>query len=180
MLRRFALIILLGFLPLVPLGAQDNGYWFNACAKVTISRLPFYPDIYFYGVLQMHDLQYPVANPAYKAWWQITLVPEDTGVPAQLAGLGRTATGHVTATGTPAGHMILQFATQMGNVQIEATPIDSTLRQHIASVANNPSLNGDAGVQTLTFVVGSDSVTITAMQPAGAEGQQFFWQRPAK
>jgi len=56
--------------------------------------------------------------------------------------------------------------------------MDSTLRQHIAAAANDPTLNGDAGVQTLAFTIGSDSLSITAIQLAGAQGQQFFWQRP--
>jgi hypothetical protein len=179
MLKTLAPLALLGLVPLAPLRAQDSGYWFNAAARITISRTPFYPDINFYGALQMRDLQFPVANPDYKAWWQITMVPEDPTVAAQLAGpLGRVATGHVTATGTRAGHMILQFSTQMGAWQIDITPFDSTLRQYIAASADNPNLNGDAGVQSLSIVVGSDSMSITAIQLAGTEGQQFFWQRP--
>jgi hypothetical protein len=75
MFRRFAPILLLGLSSLVPLCAQDNGYFFNAAVRVTVSRTPFYPDINFYGALRMHDLQYPVANPEYKAWWQLTMVP---------------------------------------------------------------------------------------------------------
>jgi len=181
MSRRLAPAMLLGLLSLAPLCAQDNGYLFNACVHVTISRTPFYPDINFYGALHMRDLQYPVANPQYKASWQIKMVPEDPGLAAQLAPLSaQIATGHVTAKGTPAGHMILQFASSMGDWQVEITPMDSTLRQHIGTVAADSSLNGDAGIQTLTFMVGSDSLSITAMQLAGAQGQQFFWQRPAK
>jgi len=107
------------------------------------------------------------------------MVPEDPALAAQLAGaLERSSVGHVTASGTHAGHMILQFTTKMGNWQLDIIPLDTTLRQYIASVADDASLNGDAGVQTLSFVVGTDSMSITAVQPAGAEGQQFFWLRP--
>jgi hypothetical protein len=88
--------------------------------------------------------------------------------------------GHVTASGTTAGHMILQFGSQMGNWNLDITPLDSTLREHIRSVANDPSLNGDAGIQTITFMVGDDNLSITSIQPAGAEGQEFFWRRGSK
>jgi hypothetical protein len=85
-----------------------------------------------------------------------------------------------TPSGTHAGHMILQFGSQIGNWNVDITPLDSTLREHIRSVADDPDLNGNHGIQTLTFMVGDDSLSITAMQLAGAEGQQFFWQRERK
>lgn len=176
MFRRFAL---LGLLSIAPLCAQDNGYFFNAAVRVTISRSPFYPDLNFYGAMRMRDLQYPVGNPEYKAWWQITMVPEDPAFAAQVAALSaKVSNGHVTATGTHAGHMILAFTSPMGNWSLDITPMDPAIRQHIASVADDPTLNGDAGVQTITFMVGNDSMTVTAMQLAGAGGEQFFWQRP--
>ena len=176
MLRKLAPAMLLGLLSLSPLCAQDNGYVFHGSVRVTVGVL--FPDINFYGALQMHDLQYPVANPQYKAWWQITLVPEDPTVIAQLAVLSaQVKTGHVTATATPAGHMILQFGSSLGDWKVDITPMDVTLRQYIASDASNAGLNGDAGVQTLTYMVGNDSITVTAVQLANAEGQQFFWQR---
>jgi hypothetical protein len=179
MFRFFTSIAMFGLLLMPHLRAQDNGYFFNACVRATISRAPFYPNIEFYGALRMRDLQFPVANPEYKAWWQINMVPEDPALAAQLAGvLGRSSVGHVTASGTQAGHMILQFTSQMGNWQLDIIPLDTTLRQYIASVANEPNFNADAGIQTLAFVVGSDSVSVTAVQPTSAEGQPFFWQRP--
>lgn len=176
MLRKLAPAMLLGFLSLTPLCAQDNGYAFHGSVRVNIS--PIYPDINFYGAFRMQDLQYPVANPQYKAWWQITLVPEDPAVTAQLAMLSaQISTGHVMAAATTAGHMILQFSSSLGDWKVDITPMDVTLRQHIAADANNVSLNGDAGIQTLTYMVGSDSITVTAVQMANTEGTQFFWQR---
>lgn len=181
MFRRFVPILLLSLSSLAPLCAQDNGYFFNASVRVTISRAPFNPDINFYGALRMHDLQFPVANPEYKAWWQLTVVPEDPALAAQLATLSaRISTGPVTASGTHAGHMILQFGSQIGNWNVDITPLDSILREHIRLVADDPNLNGNHGIQTMTFMVGDDSLSITAMQLAGAEGQQFFWQRERK
>jgi hypothetical protein len=176
MIRKFAPAILLGLLCLTPLCAQDNAFIFNGSVRVIIA--PLYPDINFYGATQMHDLQFPVANPRYKAWWQLTMVPEDPTVTAQLTKLSaQVVTGHVSATGTPSGHMILQFGSSLGDWKVDITPMDVSLRQQIAAEASNPALNGDAGVQILTFVVGSDSITVTAMQMANTEGQQFFWQR---
>jgi hypothetical protein len=176
MIRKFAPAVLLGLLSLTPLWAQDNGYDFHGSVRLKVGVL--YPDINFYGAIHMHDLQYPVANPQYKAWWQIILVPEDPAVTTQLAKLSaQIATGHVSAMGTPAGHMILQFGSSLGDWKVDITPIDVTLRQHIAAVASDASLNGDAGVQTVTYMVGSDSITVTAVQMAKADGQQFFWQR---
>ena len=176
MFLKLAPALLLGLSFLTPLCAQDNAYVFHGSVRVTVGLL--FPDINFYGAIQMHDLQYPVANPQYKAWWQITLVPEDPAAIAQLAVLSaQVKTGHVTAMATPAGHMILQFGSSLGDWKVDITPMDVTLRQHIASDATNPSLNGDAGVQTLTYVVGADSLTVTAVQLAAADGQQFFWQR---
>ena len=57
MFQRFAPILFLGLASLAPLCAQDNGYFFNAAVRATISRSPFYPDIYFYGALprKLHD-----------------------------------------------------------------------------------------------------------------------------
>lgn len=181
MVRRFWLILLPSLLSLAPLCAQDNGFFFHAAVRVTISRAPFNPDIDFYGSFRMHDLQFPVANPEYKAWWQVELVPEDPAMAAQLAKLTASVfTGHVIATGTHAGHMILQFSSAIGNWRLDITPMDSTLRQSIAALADDPSLNGDAGIQTLTFMVGSDSLSVTAMQLAAAEGPAFFWKRPSE
>lgn len=176
MTRKFAPAVLLGLISLAPLCAQDNGYVFNGSVRATVA--PLYPDINFYGAVHMNDLQYPVPNPQYKAWWQLTMVPEDPSATAQLAVLSaQIATGHVIASATPAGHMVLQFGSSLGSWQIEITPMDSTLRQHIAAAASDPNLNGDAGIQTLTFMVGTDSITITAVQPAATQGQQFFWER---
>jgi len=176
MLRKLAPAMLLGLLSLTPLCGQDSGYVFHGSVRVTIA--PLYPDINFYGAMQMHDLQYPMANPQYKAWWQIALVPEDPAVTAQLTLLSaQVTTGHVRATATPAGHMILQFGSSLGDWKVDITPMDVTLRQHIAAEASNTNLNGDAGVQTLTYMVGNDSITVTAVQLANADGQQFFWQR---
>jgi len=176
MIQKFAPAVLLGLLSLTALCAQDNGYDFHGSVRVTVA--PVYPDINFYGAMHMRDLQYPVANPQYKAWWQITLVPEDPAATVQLAKLSaQITTGHVTAMGTPAGHMILQFGSSLGDWKVDITPMDVTLRQHIAAVASDTSLNGDAGVQTVTYMVGSDSITVTAVQMANADGQQFFWQQ---
>jgi hypothetical protein len=176
MYRKFAPALLLGLVSLTPLCAQDNGYSFHGSVRVTIA--PIYPETNFYGAFRMQDLQYPVANPLYKAWWQITLVPEDPTVTAQLALLSaQVTTGHVTASATTAGHMILQFGSSLGNWTVDVTPMDVTLRQHIAADAANAALNGDAGIQTVTYMVGSDSITVTAVQPAKEQGHQFFWQR---
>jgi hypothetical protein len=181
MLRHFAPLTLLTLLSFAPLKAQDNGLFFNASARVTISRAPFGPDLNFYGALRMRNLLYPVADPQYQAWWEVTIVPEDPDIATQLGVLSaQISAGHVSASGTPTGHMMLQFGSQLGAWQINITPLDATLRQHIAVAAQDLSLNGDVGVQVLTFMVGNDSMTITGIQLAGTQGQQFFWQRSRK
>ncbi len=176
MIRKFAPAALLGVLCLAPLSAQDNGFLFGGGVRCNVALSS--SEVNFYGALQMRDLQYPVANPQYKASWQITFVPEDSTVTKQLASLSAQIwAGHVTATGTTAGHMTLQFGSSLGNWTLDITPMDPTLRQYIAQVASDPKLNGDAGVQVLTYVVGTDSITVTAVQPANTEGALFFWQR---